>query len=300
MIEGDAAQGGVAQGATIEGVLFDVDDTLVDTRVAFSHAIVAVSRAFLPELPVERYREVLARWRADPGGHYRQYTAGKIGFDTQRMLRAQDLQATFGGPDLDESGYAVWKELFWGTFERSWVAHEDVMGVLDSLACAGVKVGAVSNASVALQTAKLAAIGVGDRVPLLVGLDTLGVGKPAPEVFLEGCRLLGTEPIKTAYVGDERDIDAGGADAAGLVGVWLDRPGTRRVGAAEDDGLAQRKIVVVRGLDELVGALGIGSDDSARARSADPAGGEAGSQGDPADDGVGLASAVLPGTVLSR
>ena len=46
---------------------------------------------------------------------------------------------------------------------------------------------------------KLAAVGLGD-VPMLVGTDTLGFGKPHPEVFLEGARRLGLSPRSVAYI----------------------------------------------------------------------------------------------------
>ena len=39
--------------------------------------------------------------------------------------------------------------------------------------------------------------------------------------------MLGLDPASVAYVGDEKDIDAGAAAEAGLaVGIWLDRPGS--------------------------------------------------------------------------
>ena len=84
-------------------------------------------------------------------------------------------------------------------------------------------------------------------------MDTLGFGKPDPRVFLEACRRLGTDPARTAYVGDEPDVDAAAARDAGLVGVWLDRPGARRrpVDEATLDG-----VTVIRSLTELPAALG--------------------------------------------
>ncbi len=124
--------------------------------------------------------------------------------------------------------------------------------MLDALAGAGVRVGSLTNARVELQTRKLAAAGLAD-VPLLVGVDTLGFGKPDPRVFAEACRRLGTDPARTAYVGDELDVDARGALAAGLVGVWLDRPGTRRGGPHPEDPASARAsgVHVVHGLDDL-------------------------------------------------
>ncbi len=240
----------------VDGVLFDVDDTLVDTRYAFARAISAVASVWLPALPEERHQEVLARWRDDPHGHFRAYTRGELDFDTQRRRRADDVQVTFGGEPFEDASYAEWVDLFWGTFTASFVPHTDARTTVDGLRAAGVRIGALTNAAQALQDAKLVQTGLGD-VPVLVGVDTLGFGKPDPRAFAEACRRLGTQPARTAYVGDELEVDAMGAAAAGLLGVWLDRPETRRGGAwAEDEALARDAGVhVIRSLDELAGVL---------------------------------------------
>ena len=49
---------GPIQEVPIQAVLFDVDDTLVDTRGAFGDAVGAVRRAFLPHVPAEREPEL--------------------------------------------------------------------------------------------------------------------------------------------------------------------------------------------------------------------------------------------------
>jgi putative hydrolase of the HAD superfamily len=239
----------------VDGILFDIDDTLVDTRNAFAVALGAVRQSFLPHLGVEREAEMLAMWRNDAAGHYRAYTDGLISDEEQRRRRADELHAAFGGPPVDEAFYPDWNAVFWGTFTRSWTAHADVAAVLTVLTAAGVPIGSVTNARHVLQTAKLAAAGIAG-VPVLVGVDTFGFGKPDPRVFHEGCRLLGTSPARTAYVGDEPDVDAMGAMQAGLVGVWLDRPGERRertAGSLELGGVHR-----ITGLAALPALLGLG------------------------------------------
>jgi putative hydrolase of the HAD superfamily len=243
---------------TIEAVLFDVDDTLVDTRGAFGEAVGAVRRVFLPHVPSEREPEMLAMWRNDVGGHYRAFTRGEMDYDDQRRRRADELHAAFGGPRVDEELYPSWLDVFWGTFAKSWSAHDDVVAALAALRAAGVRLGAVTNAQVELQESKLATAGI-EGVPVLVGVDTLGFGKPRPEVFLEGCRRLGVDPARTAYVGDEPDVDARAAAEAGLVGVWLDRPGLRREGpyTGSPDDAVHPGVRRITGLDELRGVLGL-------------------------------------------
>lgn len=240
----------------VDGVLFDIDDTLVDTRGAFGLALADVARRYLPDLPPERHPELVTVWRADVGGHYAAYTRGEVGFVEQRMTRANELHVQFGGPVLDDEAFAVWDESFQGAFAAGWTAHPDVDAVLDKLLAAGLSVGALSNASVAFQTTKLDRVRLLDRVPMLVGVDTLGVGKPDPRVFIEACRRLGTAPERTAYVGDELDVDAVAARAAGLLGIWVDRPGARRLPLTDAE-IAAADVEIVESLDQLPAVLGL-------------------------------------------
>ena len=240
---------------TIEGVLFDIDDTLVDTHGAFAEALALVARKYLPRLGPERYAELLGAWRADVGGHYRRYTSGEIGYHDQRMARANALHSEFGGTVLDAEEYQAWNEVFEAGFAASWAAHPEALQVVDALIGAGLAVGALSNAAVAYQRTKLHHAGLGDRVEVLVGVDTLGVGKPDPRVFHEACRRLGPPPERTAYVGDELDIDARAAVAAGLVGVWVNRPGLRAVDPADVAAAREAGVLVLESLAGLPGLL---------------------------------------------
>ncbi|WP_225753787.1 HAD family hydrolase [Actinotalea sp. Marseille-Q4924] len=253
------ARAGEGAGRPVDGVLLDIDDTLVDTRGAFAVALTAAASAFLPHVTADRHAEMLQVWRADGGDHYRRYTRGEIGYRDQRFARANELQRVFGGEPLDDQAYARWDAIFEDGFAGAWAAHEEASEVVDRLLDHGLAVGALSNAGVEYQTTKLRRVGLADRVEVLVGVDTLGVGKPDPAVFLEACRRLGTEPARTAYVGDELDVDALGAVAAGLVGVWVDRPGPRRVDVPPEDLTAARAagVHVVTTLAELPVVLGV-------------------------------------------
>lgn len=241
---------------SVDGVLFDVDDTLVDTRGAFAAALAVTAERYLPDVTGDRHPEVLAHWRADAEGHYSRYTRGEVGYREQRLARANALHAAFGGAELDDAGFDAWDAVFEEAFQAAWAPHDDAARAVKELVAAGVAVGALSNASVAYQTLKLERVGLADVVPLLVGVDTLGFGKPDPRVYLEACRRLGTDPGRTAYVGDELDVDAVAARAAGLTGVWLDRPSPRRVPVSQDE-IAASGVVVVHGLDALAAVLGL-------------------------------------------
>jgi putative hydrolase of the HAD superfamily len=78
-----------------------------------------------------------------------------------------------------------------------------------------------------------------------VTTDTLGFGKPDPRVYLEACRLLGSEPDGVVCIGDSIEWDVLGARAAGLRAVWLDRAGRG----------TREAVARVRGLDEVTAVL---------------------------------------------
>jgi len=228
----------------IRAVLFDIDDTLVDTRGAFRHALSTVAARYLASAPSPD--ELTLTWRTDAGGHYRAFTRGEMSYREQRMRRANELHALYGGTQLDDAAYDTWNEDFERAFQEGWIAHADALQCLEELDAAGIPYGALSNAAVAYQEAKLAAAGLG-RVPMLVGVDTLGFGKPDPRVFALAAERIGFPPQQIAYVGDELDIDAVAATAAGMRGVWLDRTGDHSVGHPVD-------VARVTSLSELVHA----------------------------------------------
>lgn len=213
----------------VDAVLLDIDDTLLDTRSAFFAAIRAVAQIWLAHLGDDRYDEVALRWIADVGGHFRTFTRGEISIAEQRRRRADDLQDAFGGERLDDEQFAEWDAAYSKAFRTAWRLHDDALPLLDALHDAGLPFGALSNSSRQLSIDKLAALGLTERLPLLVSPDDLGYGKPHPRVFALACERLGSAPGRTAYVGDELDVDAQGAADAGLVGVWLDRSGSREV-----------------------------------------------------------------------
>ncbi|MDN4473038.1 HAD family hydrolase [Demequina zhanjiangensis] len=240
----------------IRAVLFDVDDTLVDTRGAFRHALASVAVDYLDE-GVD-HEELVHFWRADANGWYRAHTRGEMTHREQRHRRANDLHLEFGGPFLDDADYQRWDDAFERYFQQGWEAHGDAGGVLDALDQAGIPYGGLSNADSAYQVKKLDACGL-SRVPMLVGVDTIGVGKPDPRVYHLACERLGFAPEEVAYVGDEFDVDPYGAREAGLgLGVWIERPGahSRDVDGLAGDGVVRDRLVRIDTLAALPGLLG--------------------------------------------
>jgi putative hydrolase of the HAD superfamily len=218
-------------------VLFDVDDTLCDYSGACRRGLAS----YLSALGLPAGDAARARWQELEDVAYARYLAGELTFFGQRRQRARGM----AGADLTDDEADAWFAGYRSHYEAEWVLFSDVLPALAALS--GMRMGVLTNSDTAYQQRKLAQLGLGDAFHAVVGVDLAGAAKPAPEAFLAACAALGTAPEQTAHVGDRLDVDALGAQAAGLRGVWVDRAGA---GAGPDG------IVRVGSLAELPAALG--------------------------------------------
>lgn len=201
---------------TIKAVLFDVDDTLFDYRSA-SRAGILGYLASLGELADDATHD---RWHALELTEYARFLTGELTFQGQRRERVRGMV----GRPLTDTEADAWFTGYRAQFEAAWATFADVRPALDALA--DYRLGVLSNSDTAYQQDKLTRLGIGAAFVAVVGVDVAGSAKPEAAAFHAGCAALGAAPEETAYVGDLLDIDALGAVAAGLQGIWLDRHGT--------------------------------------------------------------------------
>lgn len=241
----------------VRGILLDVDDTLVGTRAAMVHAGREAAGALWPHADAALVDQAGARYREDPGGYFRAFTRGEHAFEEMRALRVQDVAAWLG-QELAEGDLQRWTSSFDRAFDEALEGFDDVLASLQACSELGWRTALLTNSSAAYTRRKLQLAGLSEAVAELtagvVTKDTLGVGKPAPRVFHEGCRLMGLDPGEVVYVGDELDVDACGALAAGLGAAWLRRPGYTRE-EAHLEHAASHGLHPAATLSEVVAAL---------------------------------------------
>ncbi|THA68118.1 HAD family hydrolase [Streptomyces sp. A0958] len=204
----------------IRAVLWDIDDTLFDHTAAAANGM---ARHLAAEGLPRGYAtadEAVDAWQRLTRRHWARFAAGETDWPGQRRDRARD----FLGRSMDDTEADAWFERHVAHYESAWSLFPDAVPVLDALAGA-YRHAVLSNSALESQHRKLTVLGVRDRFESLLCAAELGVSKPAPEAFLASCEALGLPPAEVAYVGDEPDIDAVGAAAAGLTGIWLDRRG---------------------------------------------------------------------------
>jgi putative hydrolase of the HAD superfamily len=210
---------------TLQAVLFDLDGTLMDHDAARVAGLKAYLAGWLPGIEASELARLDEQWQRLEALHYDEYAAGRCSMQEQRRRRVRGMHEALGrAVDSDEAA-DEWFAAYLAHYRTAWSAFEDVPPALASLASAHpqVKLGVITNGEGEPQRAKLAAIGLSERFPLVVASGEIGVAKPDPAIFLLACERLEVEPANAAHVGDRLDLDAQGAASAGLRGIWLDR-----------------------------------------------------------------------------
>ncbi len=181
----------------IEGVLFDLDGTLLDTAPDMGGA--------LNELRGEEGLEPL------PHAMIRCHVSRGAG----AMVR-------LGFPDLTPAEQAPLIERFLALYSkrlaRTTQPFDEVLAVLDSLERRGLPWGIVTNKSTWLTEPLLLEMGLSTRARVVVCGDTLPERKPSPMPLLHAAGRMDVAPEHGVYVGDDlRDMQA--ARAAGMLAI---------------------------------------------------------------------------------
>lgn len=181
----------------VEGVLFDLDGTLLDSAPDLYAALVAqcVEESIEPP-PYPPVRQVVSR-------------------GARAVLRCAFAAR---GESAVEALIPRYLQLYQQLMARQTSAFDGVDDLLARLETRGLRWGIVTNKAAFLTEELVSRIGWARRASAVVSGDTLPVKKPDPAPVLLACELAGLSPAHCLFVGDDlRDIQAGAA--AGLFTV---------------------------------------------------------------------------------
>ncbi len=182
-------------GRRLQGVVFDMDGTIVDNMPLHAEAFdLYVAAHGLPPLTMAD------RARFD-GQRNRDIFPVLLG----RELSAQELQAC-----IDEKE-GTYRELSRGRLRP----HTGLPELLEHLAARGVPVAVATAAPPENVPHTLAETGLGDRLRVVVRADEVKNGKPAPDVFLEAARRIGADP-RACLAFEDAPLGIRAARAAGM------------------------------------------------------------------------------------
>ena len=229
---------GLPDGVTT--LLFDLDGVLTDTASVHQRAWKEMFDEYLRERDGDGFKEFTPR-------DYERYVDGKPRYDgvasfleSRDIDPEKDLVRTLG----DRKNDAVQKKIR----EEGVKVYEGSRRYLEAARDAGLRRAVVSssaNAAEVLDVTGLAPL-IDARVDGVVAKERRLPGKPKPDTFVEGARMLGAKPAQAAVFEDALSgVEAGRAGDFGVV-IGVDRVG--QADALREHG-ADR---VVQDLDELL------------------------------------------------
>jgi putative hydrolase of the HAD superfamily len=200
-------------------VVFDLDDTLLDTTGLEAEMLVGLCAAVNEELPGVEFAELRERFRDGRDHLYQRVLAGELDIAEYRRLHLIAVCEPWGEPS--EALHATAVRLRDEQLHRSrFVEH--AIELVRTLRRAGVRTGLLTNGPSWMQRRKVELLGLDDELDAIGISEELGAAKPDPAAFAAALELMATEPADAVMVGDHLDWDVRGALAAGMRGaVWV-------------------------------------------------------------------------------
>lgn len=200
-------------------VVFDLDDTLHDTRGIEAETLVALCTAVREELPEADDATFGDRFRAQRDVFYPRVLTGEWDIPTYRRAHLAATCAPWGEPS--EVLFAAAHRLRDDQLERArFVEH--AVELLRALRGAGVRTALLTNGPSWMQRRKVELLGLEPELDAIGISEELGVAKPDPAAFSGALGLIDARPEEAVMVGDNVEWDVRGALSAGLLGaVWV-------------------------------------------------------------------------------
>ena len=199
-----------------------MDDTLLDAVSANMIAWETVCNGVAPQLSydAEKLRlairkEGAAFWKDESAvGHWRLDLEG---------ARALVIEKALTSLELDTSPAKQMAADYTALHREHLKPFDDAFATLDAVRAAGMKVGLITNGPGWLQRDKIARFGVERYMDVIAIEGEFGCGKPEPAIFRHALTTVGVDPAEAWHVGDNLYADIGGAQGAGMQGVWIHR-----------------------------------------------------------------------------
>lgn len=211
----------------IEGILFDLGDTLLDFGVVDVQSMFQqggrLAYQYLSDLklPLPSYKRFYRRqlWAI-------RWSYFKSRF-TRREFNALDVlgrQAADMGHDLTPEQTVQLAWMWYAPLSRQARVEDNARKVLCELRDAGLTIGLVSNTFVPGEVLDrhLQQVNLLDLLPIRVYSCDVAYRKPHPSIFAMALERTGLRAASTLFVGDSPDADILGANRAGLISVLKD------------------------------------------------------------------------------
>ncbi|MEM8782743.1 MAG: HAD family hydrolase [Planctomycetota bacterium] len=238
-----------------KAILFDLDDTILDTTLSATRVWHATAEAFAEEIgsPPEVFNPVLdaaRKWYwADPQRNH----AGRLD------VRRSRVEVTLHGLEALELGRT--REALEHLAERFTQHYSDhrvgsmrffdgALETLEALHAGGMPMALITNGDAIGQREKVERFGLETFFRAVLIEGERGFGKPDERVFRVALEACGAEAVDAWCVGDNLGWEVAAPQRLGITGVWVDWAGVEL-----PEGGEVVPDAVVRGIRELPGLI---------------------------------------------
>jgi HAD superfamily hydrolase (TIGR01509 family) len=194
------------------GLLVDLDDTLYAYAPAEAIACAALFDAVATTLSCERSRIEAAYAAARLAVKHR---VGHRGSAHSRLLYLHEMLHMLDRPDASPHALA-WNSLYWHHLTAAATLADGSCALLEGARTRGWRVAIVTDLTLDVQLAKLAALGLSSHIDALVASEEVAHDKPHPEIFYLAAARLGVALDACVMVGDDDARDGEGARRVGI------------------------------------------------------------------------------------
>ena len=195
---------------SVEAVIFDLDNTLLDREALFQR----VAEAFCDEHLAARHSvtrneavELMVLWDED-------------GYGDRQAMRRRWL-SEWPDTGLDEESLATW---YGSAMDRLARPDAEVNAFLTQLNEQSMPWGIVTNGDTSRQRGKCRGAGLDRLAPFIIVSEEAGYEKPDSRIFGDALRAAGlTASERTLVVGDSPTADIDGAKRFGMQAAWIRR-----------------------------------------------------------------------------
>ena len=194
----------------IEGILFDLDNTLIDREAAFVRFATCFYEERLRNVTLMTREEVVARM---------------VRWDRDGYADRAEMFAKWAD-EWPEAGLEPEQLLPWYRLEmkKHVEPDADINGLLANLNEHRVPWGIVTNGNTTGQHVACRAAGLDQLAPFIIVSEAAGYKKPDPRIFRDALELTGlASPEQVMFVGDNPRADIDGAKRFGMKAAWVRR-----------------------------------------------------------------------------
>lgn len=197
-------------------ILFDLDDTLINTKYTVETAAERLFTTFQAVFPHDSLDLFVEDWHNSLPKYFKYYEIGQMSLYQLGANRILDLTHQAVSTDQAMEMYEVYLD----TLNNNTVLFDDAIACLTQLK--NFRLGLITNGQIKLQTKKIRDVQLQDWFEHIVISEQVGKAKPSPTIFNYAKDLFSSNE-QFLYIGDKLDSDAKASQETGCIGVWLNR-----------------------------------------------------------------------------